>query len=393
MSEVVTEEAVVLETSNINSNLESNQNKTMMRPTISNQLFQAKFSDIEGVSLGGEKGLSERTIIDRANFQKIPIHLDYVEYNLPKFKEAINYLYPYTHNKQCTMIHDDVFNVIKGHVVNKKGFGFVRGTETGKYNYMWIDLCGRATSNNIEQIVVAMKNNTQQQSLTYATFDITGTHIKNGKGGLLGLLGYDIPTDKITTDEDVRNAIFAKFEEMFKKYRFTTNTRKILDVVYTGGYSSIMITLGFAHNVKRVTKIEENWSRILENNANEGIKAYESFRKTVKGKIHGQKISESRKANSKSKRKVLKALELEKVILIKSAVRTLSFNGWKNADLAEKYNLSKNRVGSFLAWTVGELKKKDKFVNNYFTINANKKWIKEMDERIAKVDKDIAKVI
>ena len=73
----------VIEASELNSNLESNQNKTMIRPTISNQLFQAKFKEITGISLGGEKGMSERTIIDRANFQKIPIRLDYVEFSLP----------------------------------------------------------------------------------------------------------------------------------------------------------------------------------------------------------------------------------------------------------------------------------------------------------------------
>ena len=390
------EEIVMAETlinnSNANENLENNPNKTMIRTIICNQLFSARFDHIEALSLGGVEAIAERMIIDRADIQGIPVHVDYVEYKLEKMKCAIGKLYSYIQNKQCTMVHDDIYNVLTGHVVNKRGFGFVRGNEKGKYNYIWIDLCGFASSGNIDKIVEGMKNNTQKEFITYATFDIKGAHVKNGKGGLLEMLGYDAPKANETTAQEVRQAILNKFQEMFEKYHITTNTAKILDIVYSGGYGSTMITLGFARNVKRIKRVEENWNAMLEINMDMGLEAYKLFRKDVIKKIHGQKIGESRKINNRTKRREIKLLEANRVYLVKCAIRTLSFNGWDNEQLAKKFNLSQRQVGSILAWTTGELKKKDKFVNNHFTINASKKWVENMDKLIGMVDDDIAKV-
>lgn len=390
-----TSDAVSAEASVENENLESNPTKQLIRSIKANQIFSARFKEIEMATLCGAKATLEKMLILRSDMEGKPIHIDCVEYNPARsgnFKLATINMFPYVQTRQATMINDDFFNVMNGHIVNKSGFGFVRGDKKDFYNVADFDFCGNGTTEIIDDIVKSMKNSTQEKSINYITFSLTGARVEDGKEGLLKGLNVEVPKDRMVTTEDVRQAILVNFNNAFAKYRMQTNTVKIMDIVYNGGTHSIMITIGFAKNIRNIKKVQENWREELEINTMEALKALKDFQNNIMRKLHSKKISVGRKSSFKIKRREIKDLELEKKNIIKTAIRILGRNGWENDDIAKEFKMETKKASAIVSWTRGDLKKKDKFVDDVRVGNKNigsSKWFSNVRNFVKCIDNKI----
>lgn len=221
------------------------------------------------------------------------------------------------------------------HQITKK-----EANEKGYYDFIWADYCCNADTQNMNDCIQAMSYMTS--GLFYATFSV-GKRLSGGaKTAIKKLTGKVALYDETAKSWSYANAITEAMTAKLKAKRI--KAKLIYKVVYNGNGNGHMLTVGWeiktnhihtTYNENRTAEVKE--SKLGKN----GILANPSRMFLVKNK--------TKKKNDPIASKIRG-----------DKVRALFLKGKSKEELAKKFNITRNQVGSHLAYLSENLAKRMK---------------------------------
>ena len=312
---------------------DSNPNKTKVRYAIRQQIeaFAKQQGRLSMVSLPATEWLIERELLESSKANNLPCSITGLEKNPAKhaiFDEAKQNK---PHGKNVKLFNED-FDA------------FVEATATNhtKYNAFWADYCGCFKAGfgmdfetkypHIACFFHEAKT-LSNPFLYYLTFSLNG-RIKGGRKG----------KNTLKFAQEVKNV----FQNYCIYYRLT-NIIPIMSVIYKGAGRQNMITIGFAVNMGK-TQNGQFWQYLNDLPASFPFSPFKAKWLTNGNETPKETIKVSQCTSQWETNDEDDEDNAHDKALRSKAIKALYNAKIPNADIATLLNLTRNQVGSVLAW-------------------------------------------